>query len=337
VVGDDKLKTYASLLLRLLDLKSGSSLTLEDALAAAQRAFQELEGAKAGTYTYRVQATLASMYLSAGQAARSEQLLLPLVSREKDQRTRLLYVALRILLAAWAWGPRAVGEAIPRCEALLSEEPPLRVEASAYRYLAVLRAMQADFKLARLYVRRDQEILEELGLRAAAAGMRAFHGVVELLAGEPEEAERTLRVALATLKSLSEQWYIGSIAALLGQALYAQGRMQEAWDIINFSDEISARDAAVGIWNAATRGKILASQGEYRAVAMAQRAVDLSENTDHMNERASAWLDLGTVMVLLGKRRDAAGAYARAASLYSRKGNAVMASRAHVLRSEVAS
>jgi tetratricopeptide (TPR) repeat protein len=163
-----------------------------------------------------------------------------------------------------------------------------------------------------------------------------FHGTVELLAGEPEEAERTVRAALAALKAFSERWYIGGVASVLGQALYEQGRLQEAWEALNFSDEMSARDVAVPIWNAATRAKILASQRDDRAIAVAERAVALSERTDHINETANALLDLGIVMSSLRRYQPASSAFARAGRLYASKGNVVMASRAYVLRSEIA-
>src|SRR5262249_51800476 len=140
------------------------------------------------SYLDRAQAQLASVYLSAGQAEKAESLLSSLVELE-GSRSRVEYMSLRILFAAWMWGPRTAEAAIPRYERLLAARLPLRVEASAYRHLAVLQAMRKNFKIARSYIERDREVLEDLGLRAAAAGMSVFEGAVELLANEPSRAE----------------------------------------------------------------------------------------------------------------------------------------------------
>jgi DNA-binding SARP family transcriptional activator/tetratricopeptide (TPR) repeat protein len=330
--GDDVLKVFTSLLLGLLRLRSEPSVSLDDALDETERALSDLalvdEG---GKYLNRAQALLASVYLSAGHAAKSEELLVGLVENS-TARSRVEYVSLRILFAAWMWGPRPAETAIPRYHRLLSGRLPLRVEASAYRYLAVLEGMRGNFNVARSYLERDRSILEDLGLHAAAAGMRVFEGAVELLADEPARAEDQLRDALTMLQGMSEKWYTSGLASMLGQVLYAQGRLDDASEMLELSDSIGSTDAIVPVWNAGTRAKIRARQGDRGAFGVAEEAVTLAKRTDHINEQAGALLDLGTSAMALGQDVVASRALATAAGLYTKKGNAVMASRAFALK-----
>jgi len=336
--GDIALKVYTLLLLELLRLKSDPSVSLQEALTETERALKILTSAEGGdSYLDRAQAQLASVYLSAGQAEKAESLLSRLVEVAEGSRSRVEYMSLRILFAAWMWGPRAAEAAIPRYERLLAGRLPLRVEASAYRHLAVLQAMRSNFKIARSYIERDREILEDLGLRAAAAGMSVFEGAVELLANEPSKAESALRTAYATLEKLSEKWYTSGVTSMLSQALYSQDRLLEAADMLDVSDSISSSDAIVPVWNAGTRAKILARRGDPAAIDLAHEAIGLAQRTDHINERASALCDLGTVLLTLGHDKMASRPLAIAAGLYARKGNLVMASRATALKLETGS
>ncbi len=331
--GDQALKVFTSLLLELLRLKSDPSVTLEDGLAEIERTLNALALADGGdAYLDRAQALLASLYLSAGQAAKAEDLLSGLVEIQDGSHSRVEYMSLRILFAAWMWGPRSAEAAIPRYERLLTGRLPLRVEASAYRHLAVLQAMRGDFTLARSYIKRDSEILEDLGLRAAAAGMRVFEGVVELLAGEPSRAETSLRGALAILEELGEKWYTGGVTSMLSQALYSQDRLTEATEMLDLSESAGSSDAIVAVWNAGTRAKILARREDATAVELAQKATEVAERTDHLNERAGAYFDLGTVLLTLKRSEMASRPLAMSAGMYTRKGNAVMASRAFALK-----
>jgi tetratricopeptide (TPR) repeat protein len=330
--GDQDLVTYVGLLLEILAGRAATSFTLNDALTAAEAAFTELSTSRNPLYADRVRATLASMHLSGGKAAECEELLAPLVAERKGSWTRVQHMSLRVLMAAWVWGPRSVAFAVSRCEAVLAERTPLRVEASASRYLAVLRAMEGRFDEARTYIERDQAILNELGLRAAAAGMQVFRGVIELLAENPSEAENVLRPALEILQGLREQWYSGGVAAVLAQALCAQQKLGESWEMTILSAELNSRDVAVPIWNAATRAKVLSANGDPRAVVEAEHAVRLARATDHINEEAGSLFTLGFVASTLGDDlASASAALSRASALYAAKGNTVMLNQTHNL------
>jgi hypothetical protein len=107
--------------------------------------------------------------------------------------------------------------------------------------------------------------------------------------------------------------------------------------MLELSDSIGTSDAIVPVWNAGTRAKICARQGDRDALTVAEGAVTLSKRTDHINEQAGALLDLGTVALQLGQDLVASRVLATAAGLYTKKGNAVMASRVFALKNQCGS
>jgi tetratricopeptide (TPR) repeat protein len=97
-------------------------------------------------------------------------------------------------------------------------------------------------------------------------------GQVELLAGDLAAAERYWREGYEICRTMGEQGYLSSIAGLLAEALYAQGRLDEAQQM---TEEAQAAATPCDIdaqahWRAA-RAKLLARGGQFPA---AQALVD---------------------------------------------------------------
>ena len=65
---------------------------------------------------------------------------------------------------------------------------------------------------------------------------------VELLAGNPAEAERELRRGFIVLEELRERYLLSTLAGLLARALWAQGRPDEAEDMTALAEELSDPD-----------------------------------------------------------------------------------------------
>src|SRR5262249_55979122 len=151
--------------------------------------------------------------------ARAEELLQATIGGGEGEQSRLLNVSWRLLTAAWLWGPTGAKTAAERCTDLLATDPPLRVAASAYRTLAVMHSLRGDVSNARMYAAKDATILHELGLKAPEAGMRTFHAMVEMNAGDPGFAVEMLMRSREILTRLSDRWFIGSVTALLAHAL----------------------------------------------------------------------------------------------------------------------
>jgi predicted ATPase/DNA-binding SARP family transcriptional activator len=242
-------------------------------------------------------------------------------------------LCLNLLVGAAVFGPRAVDEGIRRCSRMLDRPVKAqRIEAYACRALAVLKAMHGDFDAARTLIERDRSILEELGLRLQAAAATEGYGMIELLAGDPDAAERELRRGYETLEQMGEAPALATVAALRAQALYASGRYAEALRFSEVSQDAAAEDdlSAQIQWRG-PRGKVLARRGRTKkAEEFAADAVALAEKTDFLNQHGEALLDLAEVRRLADRTAEARQPAQDAVRLFKQKGNVVSAARAKV-------
>ena len=111
------------------------------------------------------------------------------------------------------------------------------------RALANLEAMRGRFDEARALYRSGRAILDELGWRHDAAITSAVaSGPVELIAGDAVAAEAELRADYEALAAMGERNFISTTAAFLAEALYRQGRDDEALRMTEESEEIAAAD-----------------------------------------------------------------------------------------------
>ena len=127
------------------------------------------------------------------------------------------------------YGPTPVAAAEERCRELLARAgDDRRTHAIILCVQAHLAAMDGRFDQAREAYMRSREVLDELGWRFHAALTSLDSGAVEMLAGDPVAAERELRMDYETLNEMGERDYMPTTAALLAEALYEQGRFDDA-------------------------------------------------------------------------------------------------------------
>ncbi len=228
-----------------------------------------------------------------------------------------------ILAMAALFGPMPVPEAIARCEDLLSRSAGDRkAEATILRDLARLQAMEGRFDAARNGYRRARASLEELGWTNQATLTSLDSGPIELLAGNPEGAEAELRRDYETLDRLGERNFITTIAAMLADAIYRQGRYGEADTFAAFSAAVAAPDdnSTQYMWRA-VRAKLLAREGRSdEALEHATAAVALTRMSDDLTDQANALLDLAEVTFLAGRQGEALAAATESVGLCERKG-----------------
>jgi class 3 adenylate cyclase/tetratricopeptide (TPR) repeat protein len=252
------------------------------------------------------------------------------LARDRRQETRSLPVLALCLL----YGPEPADSAIARCEDLLkSANGDQRSEAMIMNALAQLYAMRADFDRARALYFLGQARLVDLGAKVQAAAVSIYSGRVELLAGNPVAAEERMRPAYETFDRLGERATRATLAPILGEAVYAQGRHEEAEALSRVSEEISSADDfdAQYRWRA-LRAKILARQGAAaEADALAREAHRIVQQSDSPVEQAAALVAHGEVLQLIGRSADAAVMFAQALQHYQAKGDLVSASRIRTL------
>ena len=163
-------------------------------------------------------------------------------------------------------GPTPVSERSRVCEAILAESggDPL-IDASVARYLAPLEARLGRFTRGARVRRRARAIVR--GVRHALLGRPrppSPTATSRCSPGDYEAAERELRKGWLALEEIGERGYSSSVAAFLGRALYAQGRLDEAEEIALHAQERAAPD---DLWSQAlalgTRAKVLARRGSH--------------------------------------------------------------------------
>ena len=235
--------------------------------------------------------------------------------------------SLQYVLTVLHRGSTPVEEALARVAEIRSRAGTnRRLERAALANRATLEAMLGRFDAARDLIGRARALAEELGLKATLAAQAATGaGEIELLAADPTAAEHELRPACETLERIGELGYLASAAPLLADALYLQGRDDEAlllterWapERLTVPEDV---DAQVG-WRR-VRAKLLARRGDVEAAErLAREATASAAHTDFLDLRAHAVADLAEVLRLAGRAEESAAAVREAVRLYERKGN----------------
>ena len=240
--------------------------------------------------------------------------------------------------SALFFGPRPADEALRRCDELLAAEVSDRVgEAHVNVWRAALEAIGGEFDLAREAVERARHTYIELWQPVTAAvSCDQIGGLIEMLAGEYEAAERIWRASAEEFQRRGEWAHLTNRASELADALYAQGRYAEAEEWTRVAIEHSDSDdiSAEFTWRS-IRAKVLAETGDHDAAAdLIARALALVDSTDCLNQRANVRLDHARVLQLTNPA-GAAEAAAAAAVLYNEKGNSVSGGRARRLAEEL--
>ena len=134
---------------------------------------------------------------------------------------------LQELAASLYYGPTSVPEAIQRCRELLVDADR-GGEANILAFLAGLEGMAGRFDNARDLSARARADLRARVTIYLSTNCATVSADVELLAGDDAEAERILRESCARLEEWGEQAHLATQAAQLGEAVYNQGRYEDA-------------------------------------------------------------------------------------------------------------
>ena len=254
-------------------------------------------------------------------------------SRAGAQREVFELVGWRALGAAL--GPTPVDEAIELCDGLRASvrSSPLAT-ASTLNPLALLQAMKGDFATSDQLLAQASELLDELG--GFGAGVSHLEAFARLLAGRPELVEERLRADVETLSEMSEGSVLATTTALLAQAVYDQGRADEAGELaLRAAAGAAAEDTLTqAIWRA-VQARALARRGACEeAEALIREALALIEPTDLLSQRGDAMLALAEVLRACERHDEAERAIRDGLAMYELKGNQTAAERSRSLLAE---
>jgi class 3 adenylate cyclase/tetratricopeptide (TPR) repeat protein len=324
----------ATALLALADLRfHGTRLTRQETLAeveAAMRAFGE-HGDDAGLA--RALAFRGRLRFWEGDFARALEDLEEGALHARRAGDRFQEVeCLQYVIAVAVYGATPVVEGLARIEEIRTRvEGNRRLDIAVLNGLARLQSMRGDFEGARDALRRSTALVEGGSDVTVHSHIAMAAGMIELLADDPVAAERVLGPSCERLEAMGELGYLASAVPPLLEALYRQGRLDEAlalserWraDDLTVPEDV---DAQVG-WRA-IRGKLVAHEGRLgEGEALAREADALSAGTEDLELRARACADLAEVLRLAARPDEAKAALEEAVRFHERKGNVAAAER----------
>jgi len=323
-VGDAKAPVIRALVQASSGAGSGDAIVRE-----AERAIAAFEPARddAGLATaYRMLAWAHGTEGRYGDAADAARRAVEHADAAGDARQNLRASTLYALSALH--GPTPVSEAAERCRQIVDDVAgDRRAEGLVTIILGWLEAMGGDFERARELAGRGRAILDDLGTNVLAAS--TVSSEIEMLAGDPAAAERDLRRDFDALTELGETYLRSTVAGDLAQAVYVQGRYDEALDLAAVAEELASADDVISqvFWRS-VRAKVLAHRGRAdEALPLAEQAVDLIRGTDSPVTLARTLVDLAEVQSLGDRSEAAHDALSEAAALLERKENVVAARR----------
>jgi predicted ATPase/DNA-binding SARP family transcriptional activator len=191
-------------------------------------------------------------------------------------------------------------------------------EAAILQPLILLYGYAGRLADARAAARRAQSIWAASGAKLDWALGAMLAGQAEMFAGNHVAAERTLRQGYEALVAMGERGHRATLVTWLAEAVYAQGRFDQALRLTEEAEEFAVADDfdAQGRWRA-TRAKLLARRGQFPAAArLADEAVTLVPAANDWPARAEFLLAQAEVSRLAGAPEEAEASLRRALQFY---------------------
>ena len=231
------------------------------------------------------------------------------------------------------FGPVSVQEGMRHVELILEQRGEIpAVQNIALHVFGHLRARLGQFEGALEALATWRGHFRELGQEMQYAITSGCVWDVCSLAEDWAAGEQALREGYAILERMEEKSFLSTSAAYLGEAVFRQGRLDEADRYSAISEDLGASDDLLNeaAWRA-LRAKVLAARGDLeQAESLARTAVELAASTDYLDLRATTWLDLAEVLHA-ARRPELETAASEALTLYELKGNLVGAARANAI------
>ena len=196
-----------------------------------------------------------------------------------------------LLVQALHFGPTPGSEVASRCRDLLAAAgQDLALQAGLKATFGAVLATQGQLDEARTTYADSAAIHDELGLRVRRAVGTLFGAEIEMLADDPAAAESELLRGYKTLEAMGETGARSVLAAYLAEALWRQGRADEASSYAEIAAEIAEPgDVAAQTLQRVTMARALVERDATEsAETVALEAVELASETDFLALQAAA-------------------------------------------------
>jgi tetratricopeptide (TPR) repeat protein len=221
-------------------------------------------------------------------------------------------------------GPTPASEAIATLDAFLPELP----HPYPLLFRSHLLAMLGRFDEAWPSAREASARLREL--TGGADGGEYALAEIASLAGDQAAAAEHLRGFCAFLEEHGQHGLLSTFAPMLGRALCAVGRYDDAEPQAQIGRELGEEHdvATQALWRQ-VQALVTSHRGQHAdAEALARDAVAMIEQTDALNYQGDALVDLADVLRAAGRSAAAAEALGGAIACYERKQNLAAAEQA---------
>jgi tetratricopeptide (TPR) repeat protein len=198
--------------------------------------------------------------------------------------------------------------------------------------------MTGEIDEARELIGRARERFHELGLVLREHNTALGVAQIDLHAGDPFAAERTLRESCAALEALGETGYLSTQLAFLAVIVSLVGDPEEALALAERSRELTAHGDV--LWTAywcTSRAHAYARLGRHdEALPLVQQAVELVAQSDDPHTLATVKGEAAAVLLLGGERTEARRLLEEALALHEAKGCVPCAARTRGQLAELA-
>ena len=335
--GDDRTEWRARVLLASIELSEGR-LTDVAATAVAQEAIGVLTrlGDDAGIAgAWRLIADLC-MYGQGNSPGQERALRQAQVHARRAGDIRLETEAVGWLGSIAFFGPTPVPEALANCRDLAAADSTPLQRTHALLWTSAVEVLSGQD--SRAGVARAHAAYADLGLTVQDGSASIVHGLVELLFDDPAAAEAILREGEAELQGAGETGYRSTVLAILAEALYEQGRYDEAEEAIAASERITVPEDVFTVCLVTTVRAVLAAQAgsPEDAERHARDAMTAVGRLDGSLGRGRALLLIGEALRRVGRPGAAREAASRALAEFEHKGVAAEIRRADAMLAELA-
>ena len=191
-------------------------------------------------------------------------------------------------------------------------------EALILQPLSLLYGFAGRFADARAANARSQAIFTRSGARFEQAASAILAGEIELIAGEYAAAEGVMKEGCEALLAMGERPYRSGAVVRLTEAVYAQGRLEEAQQLAEEAKALAtADDVDTRVRCCAIEAKLLARQGQFGAARrLADQAVALISESSYAGLLAQTLVASAEVSRLAGAPEEAEASLRRALRIY---------------------